>query len=96
MRTIHCPKDIGLNNTFEGRDCECEQYYNNCYHCWASAIAENNQRYCERKLAEQEPILNEITAEIEQTADEEQKHDKKWAKGLRYAVKIINEYRKEG
>ena len=39
MREIHCPKDIGFENTFEGDDCEREQHYNNCYHCWTSAIA---------------------------------------------------------
>lgn len=37
--------------------------------------------------------LDLIRAEIEQIADEEQKHDKKWAIGLRYAVKIIDKYR---
>ena len=39
--------------------------------------------------------LDKIIAEIEQTADEEQKHDEKWAIGLRYAVKIINKYKVE-
>ena len=39
--------------------------------------------------------LEQIKAEIEQIADEEQKHDKKWAMGLRYAVKIINKYKAE-
>lgn len=38
-------------------------------------------------------ILNKIRAEIEQIADQEQKHDKKWATGLRYAVKIIDKYK---
>lgn len=37
--------------------------------------------------------LDNLRAEIIQTADEEQKHDKKWAIGLRYAVKIIDKYR---
>jgi hypothetical protein len=37
-------------------------------------------------------VLDRIRAEIEQIADEEQKHDKKWATGLRYAVKIIDKY----
>lgn len=48
------------------------------------------------KALEQQPILDKIRAEIEQTADEEQKYDEKWAKGLRYAVKIIDKYRQEG
>ena len=47
------------------------------------------------ELLEQEPILDKIIAEIEQIADEEQKHDKKWAIGLRYAVKIIDKYKVE-
>lgn len=42
---------------------------------------------------EQELILDKIRAEIEQVANEEQKHDEKWAIGLRYAVKIIDKYR---
>jgi len=40
-------------------------------------------------------VLDKIRAEIEQIADEEQKHDEKWAIGLRYAVKIIDKYRNE-
>lgn len=40
-------------------------------------------------------VLKQIRAEIEQIADEEQKHDEKWAIGLRYAVKIIDKYRTE-
>lgn len=39
--------------------------------------------------------LNKIRSEIEQIADEEQKHDEKWALGLRYAIKIIDKYRNE-
>lgn len=38
-------------------------------------------------------VLDQIKAEIEQTADEEQKHDEKWAIGLRYAIKIIDKYK---
>lgn len=38
-------------------------------------------------------MLDKIRDEIEQIADEEQKHDEKWAVGLRYAVKIIDKYR---
>lgn len=54
MRTIHCPKDIGFKNTFEGGDCKLEQWYDDCYHCWTSAIAKNNQEYLQRKLREKE------------------------------------------
>lgn len=54
MRTIHCPKDIGLTNIFEGKDCEMEQRYDDCYHCWSSALAKNNQEYLQRKLREEE------------------------------------------
>lgn len=38
-------------------------------------------------------MLDKIRAEIEQIADEEQKYDKLWATGLRYAIKIIDKYR---
>ena len=42
---------------------------------------------------EQEPTLDKIKAKIEQIADKEQEYDKKWAIGLRYAVKIIDKYK---
>lgn len=38
-------------------------------------------------------VLDNLRAEIEQIVNEEQKHDEKWAKGLKYAVKIIDKYR---
>ena len=38
MRDIHCPKDVGLQNIFDGEDCKTEQLYNDCFHCWSSAI----------------------------------------------------------
>lgn len=40
-------------------------------------------------------VLDKIRVEIEQIADEEQKHDKKWAIGLRYAIKLIDKYKTE-
>ena len=40
-------------------------------------------------------VIEDIKAEIVQIADEEQKHDEKWAIGLRYAVKIIDKYKAE-
>lgn len=40
-------------------------------------------------------VFDKIRAKIEQIADEEQKHDEKWAIGLRYAAKIIDEYKAE-
>jgi len=62
MRDIHCPKDIGFNNIFIGEDCKKEQWYDNCYHCWSSAIVENNQKYFKRKFEEElENIKEEIT-----------------------------------
>lgn len=39
MKEIKCPKDLNFENTFQGNDCEREKYYNDCYHCWCSAIA---------------------------------------------------------
>jgi len=54
----------------------------------------NNAKYSKLAIEalEQEPILDKIRAEIEQIVDEEQKHDKKWAVGLRYSLKIIDKY----
>ena len=43
----------------------------------------------------QESILDKIRDEIEQVAEEESKVDKKWAQGLKYALKIIDKYRVE-
>ena len=40
--------------------------------------------------------LDKIRAEIEQVTEEESKHDKKWAQGLKYALKIIDKYRDKG
>ena len=51
------------------------------------------KRLC--KALDNENALDKIRAEIEQTADEEQKHDEKWSIGLRYAVKIIDKYKAE-
>lgn len=47
---------------------------------------------------EQKPktdVIDKIRAEIEQVAEEENKHDEKWAKGLKYALKIIDKYKTE-
>jgi hypothetical protein len=55
MRNIHCPKDIGFENTFSADDCAKEQYYNNCFHCWATAKAKAIQKSwipCNEKLPE--------------------------------------------
>lgn len=54
-----------------------------CLEYWDMAI----------QALEQEPVLDKIRAEIEQVAEEENKHDQKWAKGLKYALKIIDKYR---
>ena len=67
------------------------------------AIKEKAEIYCsycgrwadkdEQNLTlEQEPILDKIRAEIEQVVEEESKFDKKWAQGLKYALKIIDKH----
>lgn len=38
-------------------------------------------------------ILDKISAEIRQVANQERLHDGKWALGLRYAVNIIDKYK---
>lgn len=65
MRDIHCPKDIGFENTFSGEDCEKEQHYNNCYHCWSTALAkgkELEQEHCDDAISRAyiEPIIEEL------------------------------------
>ena len=40
-------------------------------------------------------VLDKIRAEIEQVVEEESKFDKKWAQGLKYALKIIDKYKAE-
>lgn len=42
-----------------------------------------------------EDMLDKIKAEIEQIANEEQKYDQKWARGLQYSLCIIDKYREE-
>ena len=48
------------------------------------------KRLC--KALDNEKVLEQITAEIRQIVDEETEHDEKWAIGLRYAVKIIDNF----
>ena len=72
MREIHCPKDIGFNNIFVGEDCKKEQWYDNCYHCWSSAIAENNQEYFKRKFKEE---LKKLKKEIHKLAFDDEDGD---------------------
>ena len=40
-------------------------------------------------------VLDKIKVEIEQVTEEESKFDKKWAQGLKYALKIIDKYKVE-
>ena len=71
MRDIHCPKDIGFENTFSGEDCKKEQHYNNCYHCWSTSLAKEKARWvmsaqeycpkCGRKMYE--GILEQLAEE---------------------------------
>lgn len=39
--------------------------------------------------------IDKIRAKIEQIADEEQEYDEQWARGLRYATTIIDDYKAE-
>ena len=43
------------------------------------------------KALDNEGVLDKIRAEIEQTVDEEQKYDEKWAIGLRYKYRAESE-----
>ena len=63
MRDIHCPKDIGFENTFDNEECKAEQFYNNCYHCWSSAIAEMRHQERQRDVKIVKSYINEIITE---------------------------------
>lgn len=63
MRDIHCPKDIGFKNIFNGEDCKTEQFYNNCYHCWSSAIAKRCQQERQRDAEIVKSYIHEIITE---------------------------------
>ena len=51
--------------------------------------------YTDEGVTTADDVLDKIRAEIAQIADEEQENDKKWAIGLRYAIKIIDKHREE-
>ena len=67
MRDIHCPKDIGFENTFSGEDCEKEQHYNNCYHCWSTALAKGKIHCVLDKIRDEieKKIIKRLRKEIE-------------------------------
>lgn len=96
---IHCPKDIGFENIFDGKDCEKEQFYNNCYHCWSSAIAKKCQQERQLYVLDQKPckdctnlkkvkeLLDEYYAEL--TLDEKALESN--AKAIKVVRHIIND-----
>lgn len=45
MIDIHCPQDVGFENTFSGEECEQEQRCNNCYRCWHKALAKRKAHW---------------------------------------------------
>lgn len=65
MKTIHCPKDIGLVNTFDGEDCKKEQFYNNCYHCWGCAIAKKTGRTMRREQMTNQKAIEVLKKELQ-------------------------------
>lgn len=74
MRNIHCPKDIGFENTFNGEDCKLEQFYNDCYHCWGTAIAKRCHK--ERKR-DAEIVKSYICETIAENKDGKNYHQNK-------------------
>lgn len=58
-------------------------------------VAVNAILNLKEEAIKQPDVLDKIRAEIMQVANQEKFHDEKWALGLRYAVKIIDKYRKE-
>lgn len=70
-----------------------------CRTCKHAFTTSKDRWYCKKSLADKDDCgeyemtaIEKSKAEIKQIADEEQKHDEKWAIGLRYAVKIIDKY----
>lgn len=63
MRNIHCPKDIGFENTFNGEDCKIEQFYNDCYHCWGTAIAKRCHKERQRDAEIVKSYIHKVIAE---------------------------------
>lgn len=59
MEQIKCPKDLNkfliqppvFENTFHGEECECAQFYGDCYHCWQTAITCRDQQEAKRRNA---------------------------------------------
>lgn len=49
----------------------------------------------EEKIIVINAVLDKISTEIEQVAEEESKFDIMWAKGLKYALEIIDKYKVE-
>ena len=63
MRDIHCPKDIGLEDIFDGEDCKAEQFYNYCHHCWSSALAKMCLQERQRSAEIVKSYIHEIIME---------------------------------
>lgn len=81
------------------KTCSTCEHFPNDHHCagcvWDEDKGENTKWELKKNpIVIERKVLGKIRAEIEQIADEEQKHDEKWAIGLRYAVKIIDRYMK--
>lgn len=82
------------------KTCNTCEHYPNDKHCigceWDKSKGENSKWELKKNpIVIERKVLERIRDEIKQTADEEQKHDGKWAIGLRYAVKIIDKYKGE-
>ena len=92
MRDIHCPKDIGFENTFSGEDCEKEQHYNNCYHCWSTALAKGIEM-C--KVDVLDKIRAEILEEILSHSGTGEEVIQAYADGLKKGLDIIDKYKAE-
>lgn len=65
MRDIHCPSEVSIENTFEleSSECKAEQFYNNCYHCWSSALAKMRHQERQRDAEIVKSYIHEIITE---------------------------------
>ena len=82
MNEIKCPYDLNqfllgepiFKNTFPEEECEQRKFYGDCYHCFATSIANRD------KLLKSKGILDSLAEEQKTLLD----NTKKWSKALEH------------
>ena len=88
MRLIDADKLMADDTFCEGIECDmCSlSYIDDVYHCRACGVTKwiiNQPTVCD---------IEQIRAEIRQIVDAETEHDEKWARGLHYALCVIDRH----